>query len=100
MQAHGAPVTASASAFGTVQSRGAGLASGTAQANGGTGTAEVTPGITSFALLGPFGDEVTDDRPEFAWQPQMSGKTETEAVAEYGMIMCTVCFPTAPADPA
>lgn len=37
---------------------------------------------------------------EFAWQPHMSGKTETEAVAEYGMIMCTVCFPTAPADPA
>lgn len=37
---------------------------------------------------------------EFAWQPQMSGKTEAEAVAEYGMIMCTVCFPTAPADPA
>lgn len=37
---------------------------------------------------------------EFAWQPQMSGKTEAEAVAEYGMSMCTMCFPTAPADPA
>jgi Putative zinc-finger len=31
--------------------------------------AVVAPGSTSFALLGPFGDEVSDDRPEFAWQP-------------------------------
>jgi hypothetical protein len=23
----------------------------------------------SFALLGPFGDEISDDRPEFTWQP-------------------------------
>jgi len=26
-------------------------------------------GSTTFALLGPFGDEVADDRPEFTWQP-------------------------------
>jgi hypothetical protein len=37
--------------------------------------AAVEPGSTSFALLGPFGDEVTDDRPEFAWQP-LEGATK------------------------
>jgi hypothetical protein len=41
-----------------------------------------------------------NERTAFWWQPEMSGKTEAEAVAEYGMTMCTVCFPTAPADPA
>jgi hypothetical protein len=33
------------------------------------------PASTSFALLGPFGDEVSDDRPEFAWQP-LEGATK------------------------
>ena len=37
--------------------------------------AAVAPGSTSFALLGPFGDEVSDDRPEFAWQP-LEGATK------------------------
>ena len=58
-----------------MQSRGAGLVSGTAQGNGGAAPAEVTPGTTSFALLGPFGDQITDDRPEFAWQP-LAGATK------------------------
>jgi hypothetical protein len=32
--------------------------------------AEAAPaGSTTFALLGPFGDEISDDRPEFTWQP-------------------------------
>jgi len=30
---------------------------------------------TSFALLGPFGDEISDDRPEFTWQP-LAGATK------------------------
>jgi hypothetical protein len=30
------------------------------------------------------------------WIPEMSGKTEAEAVAAYGETMCTVCFPSAP----
>jgi hypothetical protein len=37
--------------------------------------AVVAPASTSFALLGPFGDEVSDDRPEFAWQP-LEGATK------------------------
>jgi anti-sigma factor RsiW len=37
--------------------------------------AAAAPGSTSFALLGPFGDEVSDDRPEFAWQP-LEGATK------------------------
>jgi hypothetical protein len=40
-----------------------------------TATAAAAPVSTSFALLGPFGDEVTDDRPEFAWQP-LAGATK------------------------
>lgn len=34
----------------------------------------------------------------FAWLPEVSGKTEAEAVAEHGAILCTVCFPTAPTE--
>jgi anti-sigma factor RsiW len=45
-----------------------------AQARGAAPTA-LAPGSTSFALLGPFGDEVSDDRPEFAWQP-LEGATK------------------------
>ncbi len=32
----------------------------------------------------------------YGWLPALSGATETEAVAEYGEQMCTVCFPSAP----
>jgi hypothetical protein len=35
----------------------------------------VVAGSTSFALLGPFGNEISDDRPEFAWQP-LEGATK------------------------
>lgn len=34
----------------------------------------------------------------FGWTPQLSGKTEAEAVAELGPTMCTVCFPSAPVE--
>jgi len=30
------------------------------------------------------------------WLPAVSGLTEAEAVAEYGAILCTICFPSAP----
>lgn len=30
------------------------------------------------------------------WLPKVSGLTEAEAVAEYGAILCTICFPSAP----
>lgn len=33
------------------------------------------------------------------WLPEMSGKTEEEAVTEYGIQMCTICFPSAPTMP-
>lgn len=33
---------------------------------------------------------------EFGWLPELSGKTEADAVAEHGTILCSVCFPTAP----
>jgi hypothetical protein len=33
---------------------------------------------------------------QFGWNPQLSGKSEAEAVAELGEILCTVCFPSAP----
>lgn len=32
------------------------------------------------------------------WLPKVSGLTETEAVAEYGAILCTICFPSAPVE--
>jgi hypothetical protein len=37
---------------------------------------------------------------QYAWQPHMSGSSEAAAVGEYGSDMCTVCFPSAPTDPA
>jgi len=40
------------------------------------GTQAVAPtASTTFALLGPFGDEISDDRPEFTWQP-LAGATK------------------------
>ena len=35
-------------------------------------------------------------RTKFGWLPDVSGKTEADAVAQYGPMLCTVCFPTAP----
>lgn len=35
---------------------------------------------------------------EYGWQPQLSGKTELDAVAEHGAILCTACFPSAPVE--
>lgn len=32
------------------------------------------------------------------WNPQLSGRTEAEAVAELGPNLCTHCFPTAPVE--
>jgi hypothetical protein len=34
----------------------------------------------------------------FGWLPELSGKTEPEAVAEHGAILCTVCYPSAPVE--
>ena len=33
---------------------------------------------------------------KFGWLTDLSGKTEEEAVAEHGALLCTVCFPSAP----
>lgn len=86
--AHGATRNAMANGQTTSAVQSGGLAAAVhpattaAQARGvkkGTGTAvsaePAAAGSTSFALLGPFGDEVTDDRPEFAWQP-LEGATK------------------------
>ena len=35
---------------------------------------------------------------QFGWLPSVSGKTEKEAVAEHGPLLCTVCFPSAPVE--
>jgi hypothetical protein len=35
---------------------------------------------------------------EYGWLPQLSGKTEADAVKDCGPTLCTVCFPTAPTD--
>jgi hypothetical protein len=35
---------------------------------------------------------------QFSWLTELSGLTEAEAVAEYGEILCTVCFPSAPVE--
>lgn len=35
---------------------------------------------------------------QYAWLPSVSGQTEAEAVAEFGEILCSVCFPTAPVE--
>lgn len=39
------------------------------------------------------------ERTEFGWLTELSGKTEAEAVEIFGETMCTVCYPSAPADP-
>jgi hypothetical protein len=35
---------------------------------------------------------------EFGWLPEVSGKTEAEAVAAHGALLCTTCYPTAPVE--
>lgn len=35
---------------------------------------------------------------QFGWLPTVSGKTEKDAVAEHGPMLCTVCFPSAPVE--
>lgn len=35
---------------------------------------------------------------QYAWITQLSGKTEADAVAELGEILCSVCFPSAPVE--
>lgn len=35
---------------------------------------------------------------EYGWLPQLSGKTEADAVADQGTRLCSVCFPTAPVE--
>ena len=32
----------------------------------------------------------------FGWLPELSGLTEADAVAKYGSVLCSICFPTAP----
>ena len=44
-----------------------------------TPTVASQPAGTSFALLGPFGDEIADARPEFTWQP-LAGATKYSVV--------------------
>lgn len=34
----------------------------------------------------------------YGWLPELSGKTEEEAVAELGPTLCSVCFPSAPVE--
>lgn len=34
----------------------------------------------------------------FGWLPQLSGKSEPDAVAEHGAILCTACYPSAPVE--
>ena len=35
---------------------------------------------------------------QFGWLPELAALTEAEAVAAYGAILCTVCYPTAPVE--
>lgn len=35
---------------------------------------------------------------KFGWLPDLSGKTEKEAVEQHGAKLCTVCFPSAPSE--
>lgn len=37
---------------------------------------------------------------EYAWLPELSGCDEDEMISEFGEKACTVCFPSAPANPA
>lgn len=34
----------------------------------------------------------------FVWLPELSGRTEADAVAAHGALLCTVCFPSAPVE--
>lgn len=34
----------------------------------------------------------------FGWLPELSGQTEKDAVDEYGSVLCSVCFPSAPVE--
>lgn len=36
------------------------------------------------------------DTTTYGWMPELSGKSEAEAVAELGAVLCSACFPTAP----
>lgn len=38
------------------------------------------------------------DQGDLGWHPELSGKTEAEAVAELGPVMCSKCFRTAPVE--
>lgn len=38
------------------------------------------------------------DTTEFGWLPELSGLTESDAVAVYGSVLCSVCYPSAPVD--
>lgn len=65
-----ARVATSADPTPVARAAGPAAAASTAAATSATATAEAAPaGSTTFALLGPFGDEISDDRPEFTWQP-------------------------------
>lgn len=35
---------------------------------------------------------------DFGWLPELSGKTEADAVRDHGTILCSVCFPSAPVE--
>jgi hypothetical protein len=35
---------------------------------------------------------------QYAWLPEISGQTEAEAVENYGGILCSTCYPSAPSD--
>jgi hypothetical protein len=35
---------------------------------------------------------------QYGWLPELSGSTEADAVEEYGSILCSVCFPSAPVE--
>lgn len=96
--AHGATRNAMANGQTTSAVQSGGLAAAVhpatsaAQARGvkkGTATAvsaePAAAGSTSFALLGPFGDEVTDDRPEFAWQPLEGASKYSIIVVDEGL---------------
>lgn len=38
------------------------------------------------------------DTTQFSWLPQVSGKSEEDAVAAHGPMLCSVCFPSAPVE--
>lgn len=38
------------------------------------------------------------DTTRFGWLTELSGLTEVEAVAEYGAVLCSVCYPSAPVE--